>query len=78
MLTNFKVFIEFVTVFYLFYILVFGYEACGILVPSPGIEPAPPALEGKVATTGLPGKSLLQYSYLKSSHGQRSQAACSL
>ena len=35
----------------------FGWEACGILAPQPGIEPAPPALEGEVLTTGLPGKS---------------------
>ena len=28
----------------------FGPEACGI-------EPAPPALEGEVLTTGLPGKA---------------------
>ena len=32
-------------------------EACGILIPWPGIEPTPSALEGKVLTTGLPGKS---------------------
>ena len=38
----------------------FGLEACGVLVPWPGIEPAPPALEVEVLTTGLPGKS--QYS----------------
>ena len=38
---------------------VFGREACGILVPWPGIEPAPPALEGEVSTTELPGKSLV-------------------
>ena len=25
----------------------FGYEACGIFVPQPGIEPANPELEGK-------------------------------
>ena len=31
----------------------------GILAPQPGIEPAPPALEGKVLTTGLPRKSLI-------------------
>ena len=37
----------------------FGPEACGILVPQPGIEPAFPALEGKVRATGLPGKSLV-------------------
>uniref|UniRef100_A0AC11DXG5 GIPC PDZ domain containing family member 2 n=1 Tax=Ovis aries TaxID=9940 RepID=A0AC11DXG5_SHEEP len=31
-------------------------DACGILSPSPGIELASPALEGKVLTTGPPGK----------------------
>ena len=36
----------------------FGHEAYEILAPQPGIEPALPALEGKVLTTGLPGKSL--------------------
>ena len=35
----------------------FGPEACGILAPRPEIEPTPPALEGKVLTTGPPGKS---------------------
>ena len=29
--------------------------ACGILVPQPGIEPVPPAVEGQVPTTGQPG-----------------------
>ena len=38
-----------------------GCEGCGILAPQPGIEPAPPPLEGKVLTTGLPGKSLSKY-----------------
>ena len=33
-------------------------EACGILVLCPGIEPALPALEGRVLTTGPLGKSL--------------------
>ena len=37
----------------------FGPEACGILACRPGIEPAPPALEGEVLTTGPPGKSLV-------------------
>ena len=32
-------------------------EACGILVPQPGIEPMSPALEGGFLTTGPPGKS---------------------
>ena len=35
----------------------FGCEVCGILVPQPGIESTLPALEGKVLTTGSPGKS---------------------
>ena len=35
----------------------FGLKACGILALLPGIEPTPPALEGKLLTTGPPGKS---------------------
>ena len=35
----------------------FGPKICEILAPWLGIEPAPPALEGEVLTTGLPGKS---------------------
>ena len=35
----------------------FGCEACGILVSQPGIELAPPVLEGEVLATGLPEKS---------------------
>ena len=31
--------------------------ACGILFPPPGIEPTPPALEGRLLTTGPPEKS---------------------
>ena len=34
------------------------HEACGILVPQPGIEPASPALEGRFFTTEPPGKFL--------------------
>ena len=45
-------FIVFVTCFGFF-----GQVACGILASWPGIEPTPPALEGKVLTTGQPGKS---------------------
>ena len=51
----FKVFIEFVTILLLFYVLVF--QPGGMWDPQPGIEPTPPALEGKVLTTGPPGKS---------------------
>ena len=36
---------------------IFGREAYGISAPQPGIEPAPPALEGEVLTIGPPGKS---------------------
>ena len=36
----------------------FGHEVCGVLVPWPGIEPIPPALEGDILPTGPPGKSL--------------------
>ena len=35
----------------------FGHKACGILTPPPGIKPAPHVLEGKVLTSGQPGKS---------------------
>ena len=35
----------------------FGREACGILASQPGMEPAYPALEGEVLTTGPPVKS---------------------
>ena len=37
---------------------VFGQKACRILVPWPGIELAPPVLEGEVLTTGPLGKFL--------------------
>ena len=36
---------------------------CGILVSRPGIEPAPPALEGEVLTTGPPVKSPVKESF---------------
>ena len=57
MWTIFKVFIKLVTILLLFYVLGFWREAYGILAPRPVIEPTPPALEGKVLTTGPPGKS---------------------
>ena len=43
---------------YCFCLFFFCYEACGILVPRPGIEPTPPTLKGNVLTTGPPGESL--------------------
>ena len=42
--------------YYLFYVFILCQEACGILAPLPGIEPAFPAPEGDVPITGLPGK----------------------
>ena len=36
----------------------FGWEACGVFAPWPGIEPVTPELEGKVLTAGPPGKFL--------------------
>ena len=42
----------------------FGREACGILAPRPRIEPAPPALEGEVCTTGPPGKSQREFIFI--------------
>ena len=55
-----EVFIELVTILLVFSFMfwLFSYKACGILAPRLGIKLASPALEGKVLTTGLPGKSL--------------------
>ena len=59
MQTTFLVFIEFVTtVVSVLCFQFFYHEACGILVPQPGIKPTLPVLEGEVLTTGPPGKSL--------------------
>ena len=62
MWTIFKVFIELVTVLP---VLCFGLLAasCETLVPQPRIKPTSPALEGEVLATGLPGKSLILFSY---------------
>ena len=53
---NLKVFTEIVAVLFLSYVL--GFWAGGIGNLSSLIQAVPPALEGKVLTTGLPGKSL--------------------
>ena len=43
-------FIFFYFIFVIFFLKdFFGLEACGILIPKPGIEPAAPALEGKTS-----------------------------
>ena len=62
MWTIFEVFFEFVTMLFLFYVLFclfvfFHCKACGIFASWPRIQLALPALEGKVLTTGPPGKS---------------------
>ena len=58
MWTNFKVFIELVTILLLLFLFCFLSEAGGILGPLPGIEPIPSALGGDILTSGQPGKSL--------------------
>ena len=63
MWTIFKVFTEFVTNFFFFFILWFlGFKACRISAPGPGIEPIPPVPKGKILTPGPPGESLKVYS----------------
>ena len=42
-------------------------EACGILASQPGIEPVSPALQGRLPTTGPPGKPLTVFSDFLSS-----------
>ena len=43
----------------------FGHNACGILVPWPGMETSPQSLNGEVLTIGPPGKYLLYLFKLK-------------
>ena len=45
-----------------------GHKACGILAPQLGTESVPPALEDKVLTTGLPGKSLITAVLFEDNH----------
>ena len=47
--------IEFVAIFFLFYVWFSGCEACVTLAFQPGIEPEPSVLEGKGLTTWLLG-----------------------
>ena len=51
----------------------FWLKACGILAPQPGNQPAPPALEGKVLTTGPPGKSLHDFVFSHSPSNSKLQ-----
>ena len=59
--TIFKLFIEFVTILFLFYALVFYPWGMWDLAPRQGIKPALPTLAGKVLITGSPEKSLSCY-----------------
>ena len=52
MWTTFKVFIEFVIIFFCIMFWFFGHKPCGVLAPGPGIEPMLPAMEGAILTTG--------------------------
>ena len=37
----------------------FGPEASGVLAAQPGTELEPPAMEGEIVTTGIPGRCIL-------------------
>ena len=39
----------------------FDHEACGVFALQAGIEPSPLVLESEVLTTGLPGKSQINF-----------------
>ena len=54
--TILKVFIEFVTILLLLFFFFWPWGMWDLSFPT-GIEPTFPALEGKVLTTGPPGKS---------------------
>ena len=53
----FKVFTIFYNTASVSHFVFFAHELCGILAAQLVIEPTPPALEGKVLTTGPPGMS---------------------
>ena len=46
-------------------------EACGILVPWPGIEPMSPALQGRFLTTKPPRKSHLKLTFRQKKKGRK-------
>ena len=57
MWTLFKVFIEFVTILFLVYVLVFWPWGMWDVSSPSEVKPEPPALEGQVLTPGPPGKA---------------------
>ena len=52
-----KVFIEFITVLFLFYVVFFWVQGMWEVGSLNRVEPVPPAVEGEVLTTGPPVKS---------------------
>ena len=56
MQTIYKVFVDPLQCYFHFMFWFFNHEVCGVLAPLPVIEPAPPASEVEVLSTGLPGK----------------------
>lgn len=50
-----------------FFVFIPDHEACGILLPRPGIKPVLPVVEAPVVTTGPPGKSLSLLKWLDQS-----------
>ena len=58
----------------------FGQESCGILALQPGMKSKHPDLEGKVLTTGLPGKSQASFSSHKkiTFNSQNSEDECKM
>ena len=66
------------SILWAFFFLLFGHKACGILSPQPGIEPTTPALEGKVSTNGLSGKSLSLFSWVSVSSSAKQQITVSI
>ena len=79
MWTIFKLFIEFVPTFFLFYALVFfGWKAHEILTPQPGVECNLLHWKWRVPTDGLPGKSLCLLFNGPNSEEKLSEMACVL
>jgi len=56
---HFKSLLNLLQYCFCFMFWLFGHETCGILVPQPGIEPPPPALESEILTTGPSGEPQL-------------------
>ena len=62
---------------FLFFLL-FGHKVCGILAPQPGTELIPAALEGKVSTNRLSGKSFSSLSWVSTSSSAKQPITVSI